>query len=440
MKRASIHTLGCRLNQAESALLEERLAAAGYALVPFGEPADLGIVHTCTVTGEADAKSRKLVRQFIRKNPDAYTAVIGCYAQTGAAALANIPGIDLIIGNQEKLNVLDYVASGKNPVPVVVRDHIERNDFTIEAADCPLPLDRRANLKVQDGCDFMCGFCVIPFARGRARSRELDNLVEEAEHLVARGAREIVLTGVNIGTYAWHEHNVVDIVDRLNALRGLRRIRISSIEATTVPDGLLERMADPAHALVPYLHIPMQSGADPVLAAMRRRHTRAAFLEFLDDAQRRVPGIGIGTDALVGYPGETEEDFEETLSAFEQSPCFYAHVFKYSERPGTVASRTDGKVPPQIIDRRAARLRRMSALKEHAFHKAHIGVTAEVLFEEQDGHGCWSGYTGNYLRVAAPSTEALKNTFRFVHITEVQGIVAFGEIVPGAEESGNGAR
>ncbi|HNT87047.1 MAG TPA: tRNA (N(6)-L-threonylcarbamoyladenosine(37)-C(2))-methylthiotransferase MtaB, partial [Candidatus Hydrogenedentes bacterium] len=366
-RRAAIHTLGCRLNQAESALLAETLTAAGYALVPFGEPADLGIIHTCTVTREADAKSRKLVRQFIRANPHAYTAVIGCYAQMGPAALAAIPGIDLIIGNQEKLHLLDHVAAGKNKTPLIVRDRFVRDDFTIDFAATDTPLTRRANLKVQDGCDFMCSFCIIPFARGRARSREIENVIEEAESLVRRGARELVLTGVNLGLYDYAGRSILDVIDRLNDIEGLARIRVSSIEPTTVPEGLLERMADPGHRLVPYLHLPMQSGSSRVLEAMRRKYTREEFLAFARMAADRVPDIGIGTDILVGFPGETDADFEKTCMLFEESPCFYAHVFKYSEREGAAASRMPHAVDPSAAGRRSARVRRISAIKERAF-------------------------------------------------------------------------
>lgn len=221
-RRASLHTLGCRLNQSETALLEERLRTEGYELVPFGEPADLAIVNTCTVTREADAKSRQLVRQFIRSNPDAYTAVIGCYAQMGPDAIASIPGVDLVIGTEEKLNVLDYVREGKNASPLIVRDKMSRDDFDIPFVNEASPLSRRVNLKVQDGCDFMCSFCIIPFARGRARSRTLANLMDEARSLVERGAKELVLTGVNVGTYQLDGHDILDIVDALNGIPACR--------------------------------------------------------------------------------------------------------------------------------------------------------------------------------------------------------------------------
>lgn len=423
-RRAAIHTLGCRLNQSESGILMDLLRREGYEIVPFGEPADLGIVHTCTVTREADAKSRQLIRSFIRANPQAYTAVIGCYAQTGYRALAGIDGIDLICGNQEKLNLLDFVAQGKNATPLIVRDRLQRDDFTIAFAG-DAPMERRANLKIQDGCNFMCSFCVIPFARGRSRSREITNLLEEARALVQRGAKELVLTGVNLGCYNYEGLDIADVVNRLNALPGLRRIRISSIEPTTIPEALLECMAAPDHALVPYLHIPLQSGSDHVLGLMKRKYTRREFTDFLDEANRRVPGLCIGTDIMVGMPGETEADFEETCAVLRDSPLAYAHVFKYSERDGTASQRIPDKVDPKTANRRSARVRRLSAQKRHAFYQRYLGTSVEVLFE-QEQDGWWDGYTGNYVRVAARSTKRLRNELGRVRLERIHGDVAIG--------------
>ena len=422
MKRATVHTLGCRLNQSESAILEEKLRDDGYELVPFGDPADLAIVNTCTVTNEADAKSRKLVRQFIRKNPGAYTAVIGCYAQMGANALATIPGVDLIIGNQEKLNVLDYVKAGKNDQAL-----IDRDDFTIDFAGEEAALSRRANLKVQDGCDFMCSFCVIPFARGRARARDFQNLLDEARSLVERGAKEIILTGVNIGTYDLENRGILEIVDGLNTIDGLDRIRISSIEPTTIPLELFDRMNAPDHALLPYLHIPLQAGSNDVLSAMRRKYTREEFLDFILQAHDAVPGIGIGSDILVGFPGETDANFEDTCDALWKSPLFYAHVFKYSERAGTASVRMADKVPAPVINERGARLRKLSAEKTQLFYQHQLGETQDVLFEQaQDGY--WTGYTGNYTRVAAKSDEDLTNAMRHVKLDEVRSDLVLGTL------------
>ena len=318
-RRAAIHTLGCRLNQSESGILVDLLRREGYEIVPFGESADLGVVHTCTVTREADAKSRRLIRSFIRANPRAYVAVLGCYAQTGHQALAAIEGIDLICGNQEKMNLLEFVRQGKNPTPLIIRDHLQRADFTLEFAG-DAPTERRANLKIQDGCNFMCSFCVIPFARGRSRSREMGNLLDEARALIARGAKELVLTGVNLGCYTCEGLTIVDVVNNLNGLPGLARIRISSIEPTTVPGELLDCMAEPAHALAHYLHLPLQSGSDAVLRRMKRRYTRREFVEFVETACRRVPDLCVGTDILVGMPGESDAEFEETCAVLRDAP------------------------------------------------------------------------------------------------------------------------
>jgi threonylcarbamoyladenosine tRNA methylthiotransferase MtaB len=399
--RASLHTLGCRLNQSETALLEERLREAGYELVPFGEPADLAIINTCTVTHEADAKSRQAVRSFARKNPEAYLAVIGCYAQMGPDSVAAIPGVDLVVGTQEKLNVLDHVRRGKNAAPLIIRDKMARDDFEIPFVNEAPPLSRRANLKVQDGCDFMCSFCIIPFARGRARSRTMPNLLAEARALVERGAKELVLTGVNVGTYALDGATLVDVVDALNALEELARIRISSIEPTTVPLELLDRMAAPDHKLVPYLHLPLQSGSDNILQAMRRRYTRAEYIDFVEQAHDRVPGIGIGTDILVGFPGETDADFEDTLALLRDTPLFYSHVFRYSAREGAASVRMGGDIDPRVMQARSEQLRELSDRKTRLFAQQHAGQEVEVLFESEEAPGVWGGYTPNYLRVRA---------------------------------------
>ena len=397
-RRAVVHTLGCRLNQAESQMIKDHLAAAGYAVVPFGERADLGIINTCTVTREADGKCRKAIRQFVAQNPGAYTAVIGCYSQMGAAAIAEIPGVDLIVGNQDKFAVLDHVGQGKNERPVILRDRIDRSDFSLSYAG-DIPFDKRANLKMQDGCDFMCSFCIIPFARGRARSRDWDNTLAEARAAAERGIKELVLTGVNIGTYDNAGHGIVDLVDALNEIPGLLRVRISSIEPTTVPLELLDRMAEPAHCLLPYLHLPLQSGSDRVLELMRRKYPMSEYRQFAGEAVRRVPGLCLGTDIMVGFTGESEQDFEETCRQFLELPFAYTHVFPFSEREGTVVMRREeGRVPIEERNRRCTHLRRLSAKKRYDFMEAHIGREALVLLEDPRDGG-FPGYTGNYIRV-----------------------------------------
>ena len=379
-------------------MLRDRLQAAGYRTVSFGEEADFGIINTCTVTREADAKCRKAIRQFIQKNPQAFTAVIGCYSQMGAASIAEIPGVDLIVGNHDKFAVLDYLGQVKTERPVILRERISRNDFTHQFVG-DLPFDKRANLKVQDGCDFLCSFCIIPFARGQARSRDWDNTLAEARAAAGRGIRELVLTGVNVGTYDNRGNSIVDLVDALNQIPGLLRVRISSIEPTTVPLALLDRMADPAHSLLPFLHLPLQSGSDKVLRLMRRKYAMGEYVEFVEEAARRVPGLCLGTDIMVGFTGETEEDFAETCRRFMELPFAYTHVFPFSEREGTlVLKRDEGWVPVEERNRRCAHLRRLSSRKRHDYMGAHLGQSARVLLEDPRDDG-FPGYTENYIRV-----------------------------------------
>ena len=424
-QRASLHTLGCRLNQYETQILKDRLQASGFEIVPFGEKADLGIINTCTVTRQADAKCRAEIRRFIRKNPEARTVVIGCYSQMGTNEIAAIPGVDLIIGNHDKLNVLEYLPAEKSEVPIIVRERIDRQDFSISfVGDRPFPY--RANLKIQDGCDFVCAFCIIPQARGRARSRDFGNLMEEARQLAARGVRELILTGVNIGTYANEGRAFLDPVDALNEIPGIQRIRISSIEPTTVSEALFPRMADPGHAVLPYLHLPLQSGSDGVLADMKRRYNLAEYLEFVDQAVEQVPGICIGTDILVGYPTETEERFEETCTTFLQGPFHYCHVFSFSERSGTRAARfpQHQQIPVPERHRRSAHLRRLSAKKRHDFYASYVGKTLPVLLEDPQ-ESTWPGYTENYIRVVLPEnqeeTSDWRNRLVEARLTQVRG-------------------
>lgn len=425
-RRASIHTLGCRLNQSESVLIEDRLREAGYTIVPFGEKADLGIINTCTVTGEADAKARKLIRAFIRRNPTAFTAVVGCYSEVAYASLAKIKGIDLILGNDPKLDVLQYVSDQKNQTPVVACRHNGGAPFRIEPLG-QFPISRRVNLKIQDGCDFACTYCIVPTVRGRARSRPIENLLEEARRLVRRGAKEIVLTGVNIGTYDDASVTLVDIVERLNKIDGLVRIRISSTEPMSVPEALFPLMNDPGHAVMPHLHLPAQSGSNAVLARMKRRYTREDFLALAQAADRAVRDLCIGTDVMVGFPGESEEEFDDTCRLLTESPIAYAHVFKYSDRSGTAATALAGKVNPKTMNRRSAQIRRIAAAKRRQFQERYLGQVVEVLFEDYE-NGYWCGYTGNYIRVAARSHIRLENTLCRVKLDRICGSRVIGSI------------
>ena len=398
-----MHALGCRLNQYEAVEMEGRLKSSGYDIVSFGEEADLGVINTCTVTNEADSKSRNVIRRFIRKNPQALTVVVGCYSQVNANRIAMIDGVDYIIGNHDKMNFLNYVGDEKPEVPVIIRERISREDFSIGFVGEP-KFEQRANLKIQDGCDFMCSFCIIPFSRGRARSREINDLLDEANRMSTNGVREIILTGVNLGTYHSGGVNFLGLIEKLASLEGLDRIRISSIEPTTIPTELFQWMADDQHPLTPYLHIPLQAGCNSVLKNMKRRYGIEEMLDFFNSAKMEIPKLCIGTDLMVGFPGESEKDFLETSNFFTHSPLSYCHVFTFSERSGTPASKMKNQVPMDLRRKRSAQLRRLSSSKRMDFHKGQEGNLETVLIENpKDNY--FTGYTPNYTRVLVENAD-----------------------------------
>ena len=406
--------------------MEKSLENQGYSIVPFKEDSNLAIINTCTVTAKADSDCRHVIRNYIRRNPDSFVAVVGCYSQMGYKALADIEGIDLIMGNQDKLDVINHVKMGKNEKPLILRDRIIKDDFTIDYVG-QSDSKTRANLKIQDGCDFMCSFCIIPMARGRARSRDINNLLEEARQLAAQGFKEVILTGVNIGTYNNNDLSVIEVCNKLNEIEGIERIRISSIEPTTIPTELFSLMNDPQHKLVPYLHIPLQSGSDKVLKLMRRKYERQEYLDFICEAEKQVPGLCIGTDVMVGMCGEGDAEFEETCDFLINSPVAYFHVFSYSERPGTASVKMDEKVSPQVIKRRSSVLRNISERKRLQYYEKFLGSEKNVLFENQeDGH--WSGYTDNYIRVTVKSGQNLENQILPVKLKELAADFVMGEL------------
>ncbi len=419
LKRAAIHTLGCRLNQGESRLLEDQLRHLGYEIVPFGGAAELGIIHTCVVTREAEAKSRKMIHRFARQNPGAPIVVIGCYAQTSSAAIVAMEGVCLVLGNDAKMNLADHLAALDREHAHIIANRPERTLFTVPFLEEGAPITRRVNLKIQDGCDEMCSYCYIPFARGRSRSRYFDNTLAEATVLLRRGAKEIILTGVNLGDYRDGDRGLTALVDALDGLEPKPRIRISSIELNTIPEGLFSRMADETHGLVPHLHVPLQSGSDAVLQAMGRPYTAGEYFDFIANAATQVPGVGLGADVMVGFPGETKQDFADTCERIRQSPLNYLHVFQYSERKQVASSRIPDKVPAKVMQDRSQLLRQIGEEKRRDFQCAWVGKTLEVLFEGRQGD-YWGGHTGNYLEVAVRCNDDLTNEVRPVCLERLE--------------------
>ncbi len=409
---ASFKTLGCRLNHAEMDALAMRLADRGVTIRPFGEPVDLTVINTCTVTNDADKDSRYAIRQAIRKSPKGRIVVTGCYAQMSPEAVRAIEGVDLVLDNAEKNHLIAYL--GGWVAREEVSDDPERgrqNLFEVTG-----PNRTRANLKIQDGCDYHCSFCIIPFARGHAQSLNFGNIVKEAEDLVARGIKEIVLTGVNIGTYYSEENGrprrFVDLVNRLQETEGLARLRISSIEPNTVTDSLLKLMSR-SKVVCPHLHIPIQSASDAILAAMRRKYRRNRLERLMDKIRNAMPEAGIGTDVIVGFPGETEKEFEETHRFIETEGFSYLHVFPFSTRNGTAAEKLREPVPSEEIHRRAGILRELDERLQANFKNRFHGCTLSVLFEEPEAD-LQVGYTPNYLRVRVTSKRDLRGEIREV--------------------------
>lgn len=419
------------MNHAETAILGEGLRQKGFQLVEFGQPTDLLVLNTCSVTEDAERTSRYLIRKTLKHSPQAFVAVTGCYAQTGIEGLKHQAGIDLIVGNQFKLDLPAYLplshALQKRPAPKVHHTRtISREDF-----DFPHfgePDSTRALLKIQDGCSSMCSFCIIPFARGHERSRKLDDIVREAESLVVRGYREIVLTGVNIGQYLQNGHGFCALLRRLELVSGLERIRISSIEPTTVGDELIDLLAS-STKLCPHLHIPLQSGDDQVLAAMNRRHSAQAYVSLIEQAVAKIPDLGLGTDLMVGFPGETESAFRNTVAVAMELPFSYLHVFPYSRRPGTAATRMGRAVPPATVKKRADLLHDLGYAKRLAFHNKQIGTTVSALFEAGAQDGYRHGTTPNFTKVAVTASDDLQNQIKPVTITAATDRWAFGHVV-----------
>ncbi len=435
MKRATLHTLGCRLNQAETAVIESRLRRDGYRVVDLGEPTDLLVLNTCSVTDEAERTCRYVIRKTLKHSPDAFVAVTGCYAQTGVQELRTIPGIDLIVGNQFKWDLPSFLpaphALRKQPEAEVLHTKtIDREDFVLP--DFGEPDSTRALLKIQDGCNVMCSFCLIPFARGRERSRLADDVLLEANLLVSGGYREVVLTGVNIGQYRHDGVNLVGLIKRLETIEGLERIRISSIEPTTVTESLLDLMAS-SSKLCPYLHIPLQSGDDEILSAMNRPYNAAEFRSLITRALAVVPGLGLGTDLMVGFPGESEKAFLRTAELVKSVPFSYFHVFTFSRRPGTAAAKLSSEVPVHVARERARTLAELSRTKRLAFAEQAIGTAVSVLFESGEADGLRLGTTPRFLKVAVPADIDLTNQVRHVRITGASDRWAVGQLLSADE-------
>ncbi len=416
MQKVAFETLGCKLNFSETSSIKKNFSDSGYSIVEFDSSADIYVINTCSVTQNANSTCRKTVRRARNQNPDAFIAVIGCYAQLEPQEIASIEGVDAVLGAKHKFQLLDLFddfVKQKNTI-VYNTDVNEATDFhhSLSSSD-----RTRAFLKVQDGCDYKCSFCTIPLARGKSRSPKINTVVRNAEHLVSKGFKEIVITGVNTGDFgSGKNENFFELLCELQNIKDLRRIRVSSIEPNLLTNDIIQLAAD-SDVIQPHFHIPLQSGSNSMLKLMRRRYTAGLYRKRIELINKLLPDACIGVDVITGHPGETNELFEESFKFIESLNVSYLHVFTYSERPGTHALKIKPVVPHHTRKKRTHKLRRLSAKKRFEFDTRYIGQVRPVLFESEDRDGWRQGWTDNYIRVKHPADSVTGNSIKPVKIS-----------------------
>lgn len=435
MPQVAFHTLGCKVNHYETEAIWQLFKAAGYDRTEYESQADVYVINTCTVTNTGDKKSRQVIRRAVRKNPDAVICVTGCYAQTSPAEIMAIPGVDIVVGTQDRTKMLDYIEQYRierqpiNGVGNIMKARV------YEELDVPAFTDRtRASLKIQEGCNNFCTFCIIPWARGLMRSRDPKEVVRQATQLVESGYKEIVLTGIHTGGYGqdMKDYNLSMLLKDLEAVDGLKRVRISSIEASQITDEVIEVLRH-SNIVVRHLHVPLQSGSDTVLKRMRRKYTMAQFAERIEKLREVLPNCSITSDVIVGFPGETEEEFMETYNFIRDNKFSELHVFPYSKRTGTPAARMEDQVDEEIKNERVHRLIELSnqLAKEYAsmFDGDVLEVIPEETYNEDGQEGYLIGYTDNYLKVVFKGTEDMIGKIVKVKIAQAGYPVNKGEFV-----------
>lgn len=435
-KKVAFYTLGCKLNFSETSTIARSFKDEGFQRVDFEEKADIYVINTCSVTENADRRFKGIVKQAQKANDDAFVVAVGCYAQLKPEELADVDGVDLVLGATEKFKITDYLNDlSKNDKGEVHSCEIDDADFYVGAYSFG---DRtRAFLKVQDGCDYKCTYCTIPLARGISRSDKLENVLQNASEISAKGIKEIVLTGVNIGDYGKgefgnkkHEHTFLDLVKTLDEVDGIERLRISSIEPNLLKNETIDFVAQ-SRTFVPHFHIPLQSGSNDILKLMRRRYLRELYVDRVEQIKRTMPQACIGVDVIVGFPGETDEHFLETYNFLNELEISYLHVFTYSERDNTPAAEMQGVVPVKVRKKRSKMLRGLSAKKRRAFYESQLNTVHSVLFEGENKQGYIHGFTENYVKVKAPWNPGLVNTLHEIKLSSIDedGLVRF-EFMP----------
>jgi len=424
IKKVAFYTLGCKLNFSETSTISRNFQRNNYKIVSASKKADIYVINTCSVTQNADNKFKTVVRKMNRLNPNAFIVAVGCYAQLKPNELSDVKGVDLVLGVNEKFNILDYIGDlSKNKHPNIYSCDITSVDSYISSYSSN---DRtRAFLKVQDGCDYKCTYCTIPLARGISRSDTLENIKNNVEIIASEGVKEIVLTGVNIGDYGKgeygnkkHENTFFDLVKELDKSENISRFRISSIEPNLLSKEIISFLAN-SRLFVPHFHIPLQSGCNEILKSMKRRYNKDLYIDRINHINDTIPNACIGVDVIVGFPGETDEYFMETLDFLKELKISYLHVFTYSERNNTLASTMNFQVPKEVRAKRSMTLRSLSDKKRRVFYESQIGLDKTVLYETENRRGYIYGYTENYLRVRIPWNPELANKLKPVRINEI---------------------
>lgn len=423
-KKVAFYTLGCKLNFSETSTIARNFQNEGFDRVDFEEVADIYVINTCSVTENADKQFKQIVKKAMKLNNKAFVAAVGCYAQLKPEELASVDGVDLVLGATEKFKITDYINDlSKNDMGEVHSCEIEEADFYVGSYSIG---DRtRAFLKVQDGCDYKCTYCTIPLARGISRSDTMENVMKNAKEISEKGIKEIVLTGVNIGDYGKgefgnkkHEHTFLELVQALDKVEGIERLRISSIEPNLLKNETIEFVSQ-SRTFVPHFHIPLQSGSNTILKKMKRRYLRELYFDRVTKIRQVMPDACIGVDVIVGFPGETDELFLETYNFLNELDISYLHVFTYSERDNTEAAVMDGVVPANVRAKRSKMLRGLSVKKRRAFYESQIGTNRTVLFEGENKEGYIHGFTENYVKVKTPWNPELVNTLHDIHLTKI---------------------
>lgn len=411
-KRVAFHTLGCKLNFSETSTIARQMLEAGFTRVDFDDVSDVYVINTCSVTDFADKKCRQMIKRCIRKNAKAFIVVTGCYAQLEPGQIADIEGVDLVLGSNEKVDLLQYIDNidKKAKAQIVAGDIMKDKAFKPSYSSG----DRtRSFLKIQDGCDYFCSYCTIPFARGTSRSDTIANTVAQAREAVAHGAKEIILTGVNIGDFGHRNgESFYDLVQQLDKVEGVSRYRISSIEPNLLTNEIIDFVAQ-SRTFMPHFHVPLQSGSNAVLQLMKRRYDADFFASKIEHIKSIIPDAFIGIDVIVGVNGETQEYFEQSKSLLESIDFSQLHVFTYSERPNTQALKIDGTVPMEERHQRSHILHQLSDIRREAFYRKFIGQEMTVLVESSEHVGnTMNGFTGNYIKVEVPYCEQFANTLQ----------------------------